>query len=75
VAVTVTVAQVRAVAVLVALAVEVVVAVVRAVARLVVVAVVRAVAGQNSKFNNQLKGGSGYSWDNGNHGSGDDGGC
>ena len=42
---TVTVAQVRAVAVLVASAVEVVVAVVRAVARLVVVAVVRAVEG------------------------------
>jgi hypothetical protein len=27
------------------------------------------------KLNNQLKGGSGYSCNNGNHGSGDDGGC
>ncbi len=31
--------------------------------------------GQYGKFNNQLKGGSGYSCDNDNHGGGDDGGC
>ncbi len=52
---TVTVAQVRAVAVLVALAVEVVVAVVRAVARLVVVAVVRAVAGAERRVQQSTK--------------------
>ncbi len=55
-AVTVTVAQVRAVVVLVALAVEVVVAVVRAVARLVVVAVVRAVAGAERRVHQSTKG-------------------
>ncbi len=55
-AVTVTVAVVRAVAVLVALAVEVVVAVVRAVARLVVVAVVRAVAGAVWQVQQSTKG-------------------
>ncbi len=53
---TVTVAQVRAVAVLVALAVEVVVAVVRAVARSVVVAVVRAVAGAEQRVQQSTKG-------------------
>ncbi len=52
---TVTVAQVRAVAVLVALAVEVVVAVVRAVARSVVVAVVRAVAGAERQVHQSTK--------------------
>ncbi len=55
-AVTVTVAAVRAMAVLVALVVEVVVVVVRAVARVVVVAVARAVAGRYGEFNSQLKG-------------------
>ncbi len=55
-AVTVTVAQVRVVAVLVVLAVEVVVAVVRAVARLVVVAVVRAVAGVERRVQQPTKG-------------------
>ncbi len=54
--VTVTVAQVRAVAAMVALAVEVVVAVVRAVARLVVVAVVRAVAGVERRVQQSTKG-------------------
>jgi hypothetical protein len=53
---TVTVAQVRAVAVLVALVVEVVVAVVRAVVRLVVVAVVRAVAGVERQVQQLTKG-------------------
>jgi hypothetical protein len=56
VAVTVTVAQVRAVAVLVALAVEVVVVVVRAVARLVVVAAVRAVARAERRVQQSTKG-------------------
>jgi hypothetical protein len=56
VAVTVTVAQVRVVAVLVALAVEVVVAVGRAVARLVIVAVVRAVAGAERQVQHSAKG-------------------
>ncbi len=55
-AVTVTVAVVRAVAVLVVLAVKVVVAVVRAVARLVVVAVVRAVAGVVRQVQQSTKG-------------------
>ncbi len=55
-AVTVTVAQVRVLAVLVALAVEMVVAVVRVVARLVVVAVVRAVAGAERRVQQSTKG-------------------
>ncbi len=55
-AVTVAVAQVRAVAVLVALAVEVAVAVVRAVGRSVVVAVVRAVAGVERRVQQSTKG-------------------
>ncbi len=53
---TVTVAQVRAVVVLVALVVEVVVAVVRAVSRSVVVAVVRAVAGAEPQVQQSTKG-------------------
>ncbi len=55
-AVTVTVAQVRAVGALVALAVEVVVAVVRAVVRSVVVAVVRAVVGAERQVHQSTKG-------------------
>ncbi len=55
-AVTVTVAQVRAMAALVALAVEVVVAMVRAVARSVIVAVVRAVAGVERRVHQSTKG-------------------
>ncbi len=55
-AVTVTAAQVRAVAVLVALAVEVVVAVVRVVARSVVVAVVRAVAREERRVQQSTNG-------------------
>jgi hypothetical protein len=56
VAVTVTVAVVRVVAVLVGLVVELVVAVVRAEARLVVVAVVRAVAGAGWQVQQSTKG-------------------